>query len=426
MCLLSLDRYMREVELIPSVHAINCARRRERSLVSFELDAQQAGVCAACSGRTRSSVLMVLSSAAFGGRRRPGSALGIQSNGAYRSAPCYSWGRPPARSSPRMLIVGSEQATEPRMSIYISLESDALGSSSPGPIYKPQPPPSPRRASFGIGDRESYIHAQRSAVIATSNTPGPRPLPSTFHVQCDSRKNTAPAPSFAGRGRAYSSLRIAAPGDATAPTWGSPRCRSDSRRPTSASFGFGKQERFVDRAGSLTAAAYSLPPPPGKYRCASCVRPAIIMHNALRPCRSSTCSYPLTQNHGYSLPLHHRTGRRWPLGRRSARKARRGPPPRSLELIDTRRRERTLVIDRPDRRITCPRSAITPLVSRCSRVESTAVASALAILSVSRSTSNREMSSRHLVLERTSLDGCPGSAWMWGRKSFMHNTQRYF
>ena len=161
MCLLSLDRYMREVELIPSVHAINCARRRERSLVSFELDAQQAGVCAACSGRTRSSVLMVLSSAAFGGRRRPGSALGIQSNGAYRSAPC-------------------------------------------------------------------------------------------------------------------------------------------------------------------------------------------------------------------------------------------------------------------------PRSAITPLVSRCSRVESTAVASALAILSVSRSTSNREMSSRHLVLERTSLDGCPGSAWMWGRKSFMHNTQRYF
>ena len=371
---------------------------------------------------------MVLSSAAFGGRRRPGSALGIQSNGAYRSAPCYSWGRPPARSSPRMLIVGSEQATEPRMSIYISLESDALGSSSPGPIYKPQPPPSPRRASFGIGDRESYIHAQRSAVIATSDTPGPRPLPSTFHVQCDSRKNTAPAPSFAGRGRAYSSLRIAAPGDATAPTWGSPRCRSDSRRATSASFGFGKQERFVDHAGSLTAAAYSLPPPPGKYRCASCVvhtnRPAIIMHNALRLCRSSTSSYPLTQNHGHSLPWYHRTGRRWPLGRRSARRGRRGPPPRSLELIDTRRRGRPLVIARPARRITCPRSAITPLVSRCSRVESTAVASALAILSVSRSTSNPETSSRHLVLERMSLDAStvsPGSAWMGSRKS-LHAT----
>ena len=70
-------------------------------------------------------------------------------------------------------------------------------------------------------------------------------------------------------------------------------------------------------------------------------------------------------------------------------------------------------------RAAAARSAITPLVSRCSRVESTAVASALAILSVSRSTSNREMSSRHLVLERTSLDGCPGSAWMWGRKSLM-------
>lgn len=58
--------------------------------------------------------------------------------------------------------------------------------------------------------------------------------------------------------------RVRYPGDYTTPQWGTKT--SDSRKASSASFCFSKgSERFIDRSGSLSASAYTLTPPPGKY-----------------------------------------------------------------------------------------------------------------------------------------------------------------
>ena len=216
--------------------------------------------------------------------------MGYQSNAAFRTQPCYSWGRP--TKSPRIMLAATQDMSKAKIPIYMAIESDANGAFSPGPVYRPPAVASDRAASFGIGERHMYTQRRATAVPAKIDSVAPRPLPSAFHGQPDSRKSNSPAPSFAGRGRAYSMLRIAAPGDATAPHWGSRRAHVDSRRPTSASYGFSKGERFVDHSGSLGAAAYSLPPPPGKY--AYVCRVAV--SNIPRPATLAHTPHPLPES----------------------------------------------------------------------------------------------------------------------------------
>ena len=203
-------------------------------------------------------------------------------------------------------MASQEDASKSKIPIYMAIDSDPIGSCSPGPVYKP-PPVAPERSgcTFGIGERLMYTQRRTSAVAPKVYGISPRPLPSAFHGQPDSRKSTAPAPSFAGRGRAYSSLKIAAPGDTAAPSWGSRKAHVDSRHPMSASFGFSKGERFVDHSGSLAAAAYSLPPPPGKYEVQMSIGPQASSDKPTRPASAfarAPRDPPSEENLGYKKP----------------------------------------------------------------------------------------------------------------------------
>ena len=126
-----------------------------------------------------------------------------------------------------------------------------MGGSSPGPMYNPpaQPGVTPPAFSFGISDRQA--------------NPGPGyrlgaahvMLPSGFQRQLETHKFSAPAPFF-GSSIRRGNVQVAAPGDYDAPGVGSDM--QDSRRATSASFGFSRSRRFYDHRGTCA-------PGPGTY-----------------------------------------------------------------------------------------------------------------------------------------------------------------
>ena len=117
-----------------------------------------------------------------------------------------------------------------------------MGGASPGPMYNPpaQPGVTPPAFSFGISDRQANPTPARLGAAHVM-------LPSGFQRQLETHKFSAPVPFF-GTSVRRSHVQVAAPGDYDAPGVGC--VVEDSRRATSASFGFSKSQRFYDHRGT--------------------------------------------------------------------------------------------------------------------------------------------------------------------------------